>query len=100
VIDYVIAEAARDDLAGIDDYTALMWGDGQARRYIAALWAADDRLAAAPRLGRSHRNFPGIRLHKVGRHFIVYCLGEGERVEVLNVLHEAMDITPRLAAPP
>lgn len=96
---YVISRTARRDLAAIDDYTARHWGDAQARRYIAALWAAFDALAARPRLGRTRPGLPAtLRLHKVGSHYVVYRRGPDGRVEIVRVLHQSMDLVTRLAA--
>ena len=95
---YVISAESRRDLAAIDDYTASRWGNEQARAYIAGIWQSFDKLAAKPELGRRRPDVPPPYLvFPVGSHIIIYRLNaEADRIEVLNVLHPAMDIGPRI----
>jgi len=96
---YVLSREAGHDLAEIEDYTARRWGDHQAERYVTELFQAFGALADNPDLGRRRDDVPPPYLvYAVGRHLIVYQhQADGERVEILNVLHPAMDIRARLA---
>lgn len=91
-----LSRAAGQDLEEIEDYTARVWGDQQAEAYIRDLFAAFDRLANNPALGRHRPDIPAIWLcYSVGRHLIVYRLKD-DQVEILNILHPRMDIAARL----
>lgn len=89
-------EAVRD-LGEIHDYTAERWGDTQALAYLRELQAACQRLVGNPDLGRRRADVPPpYRVLAVGSHLIVYRSVD-DRIEVLNILHPAMDIAARLA---
>lgn len=92
---------SRDAGASLDeifDYTIGRWGVAQADAYTDAIFAAFDRLAADPGLGRRRGDLPPTALvHVVGSHIIVYRLGADDYVEVVNVLHGAMNVVRRIA---
>ena len=93
-----LTRAAADDLAEIEDYTARQWGDEQAGRYVNALFDAFAALAANPDMGRRRADVPPpYRILSVGSHLIIYRTVES-RVEVLNILHPAMNLAARLRA--
>lgn len=95
---YALTRAAAHDLAEIEDYTARQWGDEQADRYVNALFDAFAALAANPDMGRRRADVPPpYRVLSVGSHLIIYRTVDG-RVEVLNILHPAMDLAARLRA--
>ncbi|MDE1147928.1 MAG: type II toxin-antitoxin system RelE/ParE family toxin [Azospirillaceae bacterium] len=95
---YILSREAGLDLAEIEDYTACCWGNAQAEDYLRALFLAFERLAKSPDLGRRRSDIPGPYLvYGVGRHLIVYRYQEhAHRLEILNVLHPAMDISARM----
>ena len=98
MITYDISAIARIDLLGIEDYTARRWGEDQARRYIAAIYAAFDRLALDPAIGRTRPSIPaGLRIYKVGSHYIAYGVSAAGRVEVVRLLHQSMNFAARFA---
>lgn len=93
---YALTRTAADDIAEIEDYTARQWGDEQADRYINALFDAFQALAANPDIGRRRADVPPpYRVLGVGSHLIIYRTIDS-RVEVLNILHPAMDLATRL----
>lgn len=90
-------EAVRD-IEDIFDYSARRWGVDQAETYVRALHAACRQLVENPALGRRRPDIPPPWLvFSVGSHLIVFRVGStDDRVEVLNILHPAMDIAARL----
>ncbi|KPF72463.1 hypothetical protein IP88_09900 [alpha proteobacterium AAP81b] len=90
-------EAARD-LGDIHDFTADRWGDKQAQSYLRRLHAACVDLAANPDKGRRRSDVPPpYRVLTVDSHLVIYRTVD-DRVEMLNVLHPAMDLAARLRA--
>jgi toxin ParE1/3/4 len=97
-VKYILSLEAGHDITDIEDYTALTWGDGQAEVYIHELFEAFQKLAGQPHLGRFRPDVPAPYLvYAVGSHLIIYRINQArEQVEVLNILHPAMDIEKRL----
>ncbi|WP_166144930.1 type II toxin-antitoxin system RelE/ParE family toxin [Methylosinus sp. RM1] len=95
------AEAEREFLR-ILQYTAETFGPRQTAIYKATLMDALAELTQGPNVAGSVRRdeiLPGVRtLHlarrgrRRGRHFIMYRVAEGKVVEVLRILHDAMDL--------
>jgi toxin ParE1/3/4 len=94
------AEAERDFLR-ILQYTAEAFGPRQTAIYKATLKDALAELTQGPNVAGSMARdeiLPGLRtLHlarrgRRGRHFIMYRSVEGRVVEVLRILHDAMDL--------
>lgn len=96
---FALTREAGHDLSEIEDYTARRWGDDQARHYIDALFEAFEALAQNPAAGRRRTDIPPPYLvHAVGSHLIIYRINtRDDRVEILNILHPAMDLPRRLA---
>jgi len=87
---------ARSDLKDIDNYTYQTWGRAQADKYVEMIEKGCRLLAKHPTLGRSQDEFfPGLRKHPIGKHYIFYR-ATGKGIEVIRVLHQAMDISRHL----
>jgi toxin ParE1/3/4 len=105
-----LAAAAEADFRDIIRWTAEVFGDAQARVYAATLSAAIESLAGGPTIvGARPRDdiAKGIfALHVAhhghkGSHFVMFRIGKDRkraRIEVLRVLHEAMDLARHLPA--
>lgn len=92
----LLSPEAVHDLGEIYDFTAARWGDEQAATYLRRLDSACRDLAANPGKGRRRADVPAPYLvFSVGSHLIIYRIVES-RVEVLNILHPAMDLAARL----
>jgi len=87
---------ARADLRDIDDYTRETWGRAQADKYLEMIAKGCNLLVKHPTLGRSQDELlPGLRKHPIGKHYIFYR-ASGKGIEVIRVLHQAMDISRHL----
>lgn len=95
---YVLSYEAGRDLEEIEDYTARQWGDKQAERYLRDIFEIFDRLTKNPSMGRNRPDVPQPYLvYSVGNHMIIYRYNQSvNRIEVLNILHPAMDIRHRI----
>jgi toxin ParE1/3/4 len=92
----ILTEAALEDLRSIRAYTLESWGTEQERIYLDSLWARFEALRLNPERCRLRGDlFPGCRIAAEGRHVILYRTG-GEVLEIVRVLHAAMDFKRHL----
>lgn len=99
-----LTRLAQRDYSNINEWTEENFGVRQADAYAALIDNALDRLAANPfappsrdrdtDIGKGYRT---IRIAKRGRHILVYRL-EAERVVILRILHESMELMRHLSA--
>jgi toxin ParE1/3/4 len=96
-----LAAAAEQDFRSILDWTMQQFGAAQARRYGDTLVAAITALADGPSpLGWKLRDdvAPGLRILHVarqgrrGRHILLYRARGDGIIEIVRILHDAMDI--------
>jgi toxin ParE1/3/4 len=97
---HVTADAVRD-FSEIAEYTVANFGERQARIYETTLTSAIDALRSGPNVrGSVARDeiLPGVRtlhvarLGRRGRHLLLYRESPARTVEVLRILHDAMDL--------
>jgi len=100
-----LTKTAESDYQSIVAWTLTKFGDLHARIYADTLLAALVALTAGPTtVGAKERSEIGkgiITLHVArgghkGRHFVLFRVGPGKRqrhIEVLRLLHDAMDLT-------
>ena len=87
---------AQDDIEGIW-LTIARDNPPAAERLVTQLYAAEDRLALFPELGRRRDDLrPGLRMWTVGPYLVLYRI-EGGTLFVVRVLHGARDLTAALA---
>ena len=92
----LIRPRAREDLKAIWRYTLRQWGERQADLYLQQLDHGIRNLADFPELGVPCDQIrAGYRKLHVNRHLIFYRR-DGSRVEIVRVLHQAMDIESHL----
>lgn len=103
-----LAAAAEDDFHEILRWTAEQFGEEQASIYAKTLSAALEELSTGPKLigarARSDIAKGLFMLHvarhgRKGRHFVMFRIGHDERgevIEVLRLLHDAMDLPRHL----
>jgi toxin ParE1/3/4 len=100
-----LTKTAESDYQSIIAWTLKEFGDLQARIYADTISAALMALAAGPTtVGAKERSEIGKRVftlhvardgHK-GRHFVLFRVGPGKHqrhIDVLRLLHDAMDLT-------
>ena len=88
--------AAASDLKSISDYTFENWGPEQADEYLGGIWDLLEKIADQPDGYRLRPEFgPGCRSARHRRH-VIFFVAKADRVEVLRVLHGAMDFGSHL----
>ncbi|RYD22497.1 MAG: type II toxin-antitoxin system RelE/ParE family toxin [Verrucomicrobiaceae bacterium] len=92
----VITEAALEDLQSVRDYTLETWGPDQEKRYLNLIWARfENLLVESGRYKRRPDLFPGCQIAAEGKHVILFRC-DIEKLEVVRVLHSAMDFKRHL----
>lgn len=90
-------QAALEDLRSIRAYTLETWGVEQENRYLDRIWERFDSLRLDPDRYRLRPDlFPGCRIAAEGKHVILFRASP-DRLEVVRVLHAAMDFKRHLA---
>ena len=83
-------------MRGIARYTRKRWGDEQAAAYAAILRDQIKSLRKFPlRFPEFEGKYDGLRQMHCGRH-IVFYVATDDAIEIIRVLHEAMDFAGRL----
>jgi toxin ParE1/3/4 len=93
-----ISRQAWNDLLEVKAYTLEHYGLGQMERYESLIEDALERIAANAATGKARPELhPGVRSLHIGqpgrraRHVVFYRMGSDGVVEVIRVLHDAMD---------
>ncbi|MCB0495854.1 MAG: type II toxin-antitoxin system RelE/ParE family toxin [Cyclobacteriaceae bacterium] len=93
----ILRQEAINDLNNIWDYTFIKWSENQADKYYATIKFACKEIGENPDLGKEYtrisRNLLGL---KSGKHIIFYQLISENKIEVIRILHERMDLKNRL----
>jgi len=93
---YALRPRARRDIDDIWSFTMERWGEAQAERYVSAIRSTLDRVAGDPSKGRPCDDVrAGYFKIASGSHLIFYRF-HGQRVEVVRVLHQRMDVRRHL----
>ena len=104
-----LSRDAETDFAEILIYTHDTFGDSQVRTYQGVLTDTLTTLSEGPTVLGSvvlDDILPNLRsLHvarrgRRGRHFILYRAADGQTIEVLRILHDAMDIARHIQPEP
>ena len=89
---------ATRDVVAIIEYTQARWGDAQAQAYVALIERAILVLAGDPRRGKPREDIrPGLLAYPIrqrgrrARHVLIYRLTASDTVEIVRVLHDAMN---------
>ena len=87
---------ARRDFVGIADWSVHQWGKARTRRYLEEIEAQVRLIAENPMVGHD-AGLPreGLRRIAAGRH-VIFFLADHATVEIVRILHEAMDTERRL----
>ncbi|HEX7604480.1 MAG TPA: type II toxin-antitoxin system RelE/ParE family toxin, partial [Polyangiaceae bacterium] len=94
---------AKRDLVEVLEYTKARWGKDQAREYAKLIKEALVAIANDPQRGSPRDDVrPGILAFHIGqrgrpaRHILFYRLGATGTVELVRLLHDAMDFERHL----
>ena len=94
---YRLTRKAKLDLKTIWNYTYNTWSQTQADQYLSNLMAEFDTISTSPNKGKNYKGLdPMILGLKKNKHIIFYRIVEPGTVEVIRILHEAMDIPGRM----
>jgi len=102
-----LGRQAERDYADIVQWTANTFGAGQAETYAQTIAIAIQALMEGPDIPGSRLRDeiePGIRtLHVArqghrGRHFVVFRIAGDQRIDVLRLLHDSMDLARHVPA--
>lgn len=93
----ILRQEAINDLNDIWIYTFTEWSEKQADKYYAALEFACMQIGNNPDLGNKYEgisnNLLGLR---TGKHIIFYQIISKDRIEIIRILHERMDLKNRI----
>ena len=94
----ILRQKAIDDLNNIWDYTFEKWSANQADKYYATIKLACNGIGQNPNVGKEYieinKNLLGL---KTGKHIIFYRSLSEDKIEVIRILHERMDLKKRIA---
>ena len=93
----ILRQKAIDDLNDIWDYTFEKWSSEQADKYYATIKLTCSGIGESPDVGKEYdgisKNLLGL---KSGKHIIFYQSISKDRIEVVRILHERMDLKNRI----
>ena len=94
-----ITPAALADLRSIRAYTLERWGSAQETAYLDRMWEKFESILANPAPYRARPDlFPGCQLAVEGKHVILFRVNKST-LQIVRVLHSAMDFTRHLGPP-
>lgn len=93
----VLRQKAIDDLNNIWFYTFEKWSEKQANKYYETIKIACNEIGENPNTGKEYsgisKNLLGL---KSGKHIIFYQMLSENKIEVVRILHERMDLKSRI----
>ena len=93
----ILRQEAIDDLNDIWDYTFEKWSEKQADKYYATIKLACNGIGENPNVGKEYygisKNLLGLKSNK---HIIFYQSLSENKIEVIRILHQRMDLKNRL----
>ncbi len=93
----IFKQKAIDDLNKIWNYTFEKWSEKQADKYYATIKLACTGIGENPNIGKEYFGvFDKLLGFKSGKHIIFYILNSEDKIVILRILHERMDLKNRL----
>jgi toxin ParE1/3/4 len=93
----ILRQEAIDDLNSIWEYTFEKWSEKQADKYYATIKMSCNGIGGDPDIGKE---YDGIRKNLLGlkseKHIIFYEQKSNDRIEIIRILHERMDLKNRI----
>ncbi|APZ47291.1 plasmid stabilization protein [Polaribacter reichenbachii] len=97
MVKIVLRQKAIDDLNDIWNYTFENWSEKQANKYYTTIKNACKEIGDNPVIGKEYFGVIGKLLGlKSEKHIIFYNIISEDRIEILRILHERMDLKNRL----
>lgn len=94
---YQLSNKAVDDLTQIWNYTFDRWSENQADKYYQMLLDNFIEITNNPDLGKDYSDvIENLFAFRVGRHIIFYRKIEDDKIEIIRILHEQMDLKRRI----
>lgn len=91
-----LSAKAKSDLKLIAVFTERRWGKDQRNHYLHQFDACFRKLAENPSMGTVCDTIrPGYRKFPNASHVIFYRMGEGSCLEIIRILHNRMDVSPK-----
>jgi len=93
----ILRQKAIDDLNNIWSYTFDNWSAKQADKHYTAIKRSCNEIGKNPNVGKEYdaidKNLLGVKCEK---HIIFYKLISKDKIEVVRILHERMDLKNRI----
>ncbi len=94
---YILTNKAVDDLSEIWNYTYDVWSEKQADKYYNMLLEYCKELADKPGLGKNYNEInDDILGFKASHHIIFYKKIKEDKIEIVRILHNKMDLKSRI----
>ncbi len=94
---YILTNKAVKDLSDIWNYTFDSWSEAQADIYYKMLIEVCIKIAENPDIGKHYEGiFKSVFGFKAGRHIIFFKKINTNKIEVIRILHEKMDLKSRI----
>ncbi len=96
-LNYRLTNKATNDLIEIWDYTFETWSEVQAEKYYSQLTDAFSFIAENGEIGKNFSEIKkGLLGKNVGKHIVFYQFESENKIVIIRVLHERMDLKSRL----
>ncbi|MEJ1223326.1 type II toxin-antitoxin system RelE/ParE family toxin [Sediminicola sp. 1XM1-17] len=93
----ILRQEAINDLNKIWDYTFEKWSEKQADKYYATVKMVCNGIGESPDIGIEYdeisKNLLGL---KSGKHIIFYQQISSDKIEIIRIIHERMDLKNRI----
>jgi toxin ParE1/3/4 len=97
MVKVTLRQKAIDDLNSIWDYTFEKWSEKQADKYYATIKMTCNGIGNSPDIGKEYVGISKTLLGlKSEKHIIFYQETSSDRIEIIRILHERMDLKNRL----
>ena len=94
---YLLTNKAVRDLSDIWNYTFNNWSEFQADKYYRLLKNSFEKIAEKPNAGKPYNEVSDNLLgYKAGHHIVFYRVENDNKVLIIRILHERMDLKRRL----
>lgn len=94
----ILRQEAIDDLNSIWNYTFKKWSEKQADKYYETIKMACNGIGDNPDIGKEYyginKKLLGLKFEK---HIIFYQEMLNDRIEIIRILHERMDLKNRIS---